>query len=136
MSKTYDLFISHSWNYTDAYEKLCDILDDASHFSYRNYSIPKDDPVHDTNNAQELYDAIRAKMAHAQVVIIMAGKYSTYSNWIKKEIRCAKDDLGKPILGIKPWASTQVSSVVAKNADEMVNWNTKSIVSAIRDLGS
>ena len=38
----------------------------------------------------------------------------------------------KPIIGIKPWASTQVSSVVADNATEMVGWNTNSIVKAIR----
>jgi hypothetical protein len=134
MSKQYNLFISHSWAYSDAYEKLCGLLNDAPYFSYRNYSVPKDDPVHDAANVQQLYDAIRKKMGYCQVVIIMAGKYSTYSKWIKREIKCASKDLGKPILGVKPWANTQVSSIVKDNANKMVNWNTGSIVSGIREL--
>lgn len=133
MAKTYNLFISHSWSYSDTYEKFCSLLDNAKYFSYKNYSVPKDDPVHDAANIQELYDAIRKQMAYSQVVIIMAGKYSTYSKWIKREIKCAVD-LGKPIIGVKPRSSTQVSSIVKENANEMVNWSTPSIVSAIRDL--
>ena len=46
MAKTYNLFISHSWAYGDAYDNLCSLLDKASNFSYSNYSVPKDDPVH------------------------------------------------------------------------------------------
>jgi len=38
----YNLFISHSWTYSDAYDRLVDLLDNASYFSYRNYSVPKD----------------------------------------------------------------------------------------------
>lgn len=33
---TYNLFISHSWTYSDAYDKLVNLLDDAENFSYRN----------------------------------------------------------------------------------------------------
>ena len=66
----------------------------------------------------------------------MAGKYSTFSKWINEEISIAQKEFfnGKPILGVKPWANTQVSSVVAQAADELVGWNTDSIVSAIRRL--
>lgn len=41
----YNLFISHSWTYSDAYDRLVDLLDNASYFSYRNYSVPKDNPI-------------------------------------------------------------------------------------------
>ena len=59
---------------------------------------------------------------------------SPYSH-IKKEINIAKNDFtnSKPIIGVIPWASKQVSSVVEDNADVMVYWNTKSIVQAIID---
>ena len=134
MEKTYNLFISHSWTYSDAYEKLCNLLNNASNFSYKNYSVPKDDPVHNAISAQALYDAIRVQMAYCHVVIIMAGKYATFSRWINKEIQCATEDLDKPILAVRPWASTQVSSVVNDNADLLVNWNTDSIVSGIRKI--
>lgn len=134
MAKTYNLFISHSWTYGDAYEKFCSLLNNDSSFSYRNYSIPKDDPVHDADNMQELYDAIKAKVVFCQVVVIMAGKYATYSKWIQREIKIAKEDFDKPILAVRPWANEQVSSVVSNAADKLVGWNTSSIVSGMREI--
>jgi len=135
MSKTYNIFISHSWEYTDAYEKLVKLLDDKSYFSYNNHSVPKDDPVHTNGTDRELKIAITNKMSNCHCMLVMAGKYSTYSKWIKKEIDIAKNSFlrEKPIIGIKPWANTQVSSVVKDNADIMVGWNTNSIVQAIKD---
>jgi hypothetical protein len=132
--KTRNLFISHSWSYSDAYDKLVSFLDDAPNFRYRNYSVPKDDPVHGAPNAEALYEAIKNQMVFCNVVLIMAGKYSTYSKWIQREIQIAKRDYDKPIVAIQPWANEQVSSVVAEAADLLVGWNTNSIVSAIREL--
>lgn len=134
MVRQRNLFISHSWDYADAYERLCSLLDEAPRFMYRNYSVPKYDPVHNAPNAQALYDAIKQRVQFCEVVIIMAGVYSTYSKWIQKEIQIAKKDFDKPILAVKPWANTQVSTVVQENADMLVNWSTNSIVSAIREL--
>ena len=132
--KTRNLFISRSWTYSDAYEKLCNLLDTAPRFSYRNYSVPKDDPVHNASDMAALYQAIKDRMVFCEVVLIMAGKYATFSKWIQREIRIAKVDFSKPIVAIRPWANEQVSSVVADNADLLVGWNTDSIVSAIREL--
>jgi hypothetical protein len=129
-----NLFISHSWTYGDAYDRLCDLLNAAPRFVYRNYSVPKNDPVHDAPTSALLYEAIKARMRFCEVVLIMAGKYATYSNWIQKEIRIAKVDFTKPVLAIQPWGNEQVSSVVVENADRLVKWNTDSIVSAIREL--
>ena len=136
MARVYDLFISHSWSYTDAYEKFCKLLNNANYFTYRNYSIPKDNPVHTSGTDRELYEAIKNKMLGTDIILIMTGKYATFSKWIKNEIKIAKSEFSnpKPILGIKPWADTQVSSVVAGAADELVNWSTTSIVGAIRRL--
>jgi hypothetical protein len=81
-----------------------------------------------------LYDAIKGQIVFCEVVIIMAGVYATYSDWIQKEIAIAKEDFDKPLLAVRPWANKAVSSVVANAADEIVAWNTGSIVSAIRRL--
>ncbi|NIA09493.1 MAG: molecular chaperone Tir [Nitrospiraceae bacterium] len=132
--KTRNLFISHSWTYGDAYDKLVEMLDAAPNFVYKNYSVPKNDPVHDADNATELYEAIKRKISPTHVVLIMAGKYSTYSKWIKKEIKIAKKDFDKPIVAICPWGAKQISSVVKDAADEIAKWNTDSIVKAIRSV--
>ena len=136
MAKTYYLFISHSWSYGSDYDNLIGLLEQAKYFDFRDYSVPKDDPIHDAPKDSDLYDAIKRQMTPCPVVIIMAGKYATYSKWIKKEIKIAKTEFSspKPILAVKPWATTQVSSVVKENADKIVGWNTSSIVSAIREI--
>lgn len=134
MARRYDLFISHSWAYHDTYDKLLALLDKDPSFPYRNYSVPKDDPLHTNGTDRELLAAIREQVRQASCVLIMAGVYSTYSKWINKEIQVAVDEYSKPIVGIKPWDNTNVSSVVRQNADKMVAWRKKSIEDAIIEL--
>jgi hypothetical protein len=127
----YNLFISHSWTYSDAYKKLVSLLDSNTSFNYRNYSVPKDDPVHNANSQTQLRAAIRNQMRHASYVLILAGVYSTYSKWINIEIELA-NEMGKKIIAIEPWGAERTSTVVKKNADRIVRWNSSSIISAIR----
>ena len=134
MVKQRKLFISHSWTYGDQYNRVCQMLNESPYFDYSNYSVPKDDPVHNAPTQSALRDAIKSKMTPCQVILIMAGKYATYSEWINKEIEIAKKDYAKPVLAIRPWASQQISSVVRENADLVVGWNSASIVNGIRKL--
>ena len=128
---TYNLFISHSWNHSDAFDRLIDLLDSKSHFYYRDYSVPKDDPIHNAPNERLLRDAIKRQMQPASCVLILAGVYSTYSKWINIEIDLAKQ-MNKTIIAIEPFGSERTSSIVKNAADYIVKWNTDSIVNAIR----
>ena len=107
MSKNHKLFISHSWAYSDQYKKLVDHLNNRAYFSYMNYSVPKDDPVHTNGTDGELHEAIKNKISQCHVVIILAGVYSSHSKWIKKEISIAKNEFSTPkkIIAIEPWGS-------------------------------
>ncbi len=130
----YNLFISHSWAYVDAYDRLSNMLTNAPRFEYKDYSVPKDDPIHDAGNAKELRAAIKTQMSSASTILIMAGKYATYSKWINEEISLAQNGFvyKKPIIAITPWGAQQISSVVRDASDEIAGWNTKSIIDAIR----
>lgn len=128
---TYNLFISHSWSYSNQYEGLVNLLNNAPYFIYKNYSIPKDDPIHNALNTCELKKAIRNQIKYASCVIILAGVYSAYSKWIKIEIELAQE-MGKRIIAVEPWGSYRTSDIVKRSADEIVAWNTNSIVSAIK----
>ncbi len=133
--KQYKIFISHSWSYSKNYEKLIKMLKADPRFSFQDYSVPKDDPIHNAPNATALSQAIQNQMRFCDVIIILAGVYSTYSKWINKEIALAKGFTNpKPILAIEPWASEKTSLVVKDNASKIVKWNTSSIVSGIREL--
>ena len=137
MEKKYHIFISHSWTYSDAYDKLKELLDKDINFSYIDYSVPKNDPIHNANNDTELYKAIKMQIAKASVIIILAGVYSTYSKWIKKEIKIAQTEFAtsKKIIAVEPWASERTSITVKTVADKIVGWNSSSIIKAIKELG-
>ena len=137
MSKTFHIFISHSWKYSDAYEKLIKLLDNAEDFTYYDYSVPEDDPIEGVKTDKQLEAAIKEQMAHSSVVLVLAGVYSTYSKWINKEIKIAQSEFKspKPIIAIQPWAAEKTSVTVKNAADKIVGWNTNSIVNAIKELG-
>lgn len=127
----YKLFISHSWAYGDAYEKLVNFFNEHPNFKWSDYSVPKSDPIHNAPSSQALYEAIKRQVASVNCVIILAGVYSTYSTWINKEIQIAKI-YSKPIIAVEPWGSERTSQIVKINADAIVKWQSISIVSAIR----
>lgn len=128
---TYNLFISHSWTYGDAYDRLVDMLNAKPYFSYKNYSVPKYDPIHNVSNDYQLKEAIRRQMQPANCILILAGVYSTYSKWINIEIELAQS-MGKKIIAIEPWGAERTSSKVKSAAHSIVRWNTDSIINAIR----
>lgn len=129
----YRLFISHSWTYGDAYEKLVGFFHEHPNFQWSNYSVPKDDPIHNAPTQKALYEAIKTQIAPVNCVVMLAGVYSSYSTWINHEIAISKDHFRKPIVAIEPWGSERTSAIVKQNADIIVKWNSASIVKAIRD---
>lgn len=128
----YHIFISHSWSYSDHYDRLLGLLNQNPYFYYRNYSVPKDDPIHNAPNSQLLREAIKRQIQPASCVLILAGVYSTYSKWINIEIELAKI-MNKKIIAVEPFGSERTSQVVKQNADVIVKWNSSSIISAIRN---
>ncbi|MCD4773771.1 MAG: TIR domain-containing protein [Bacteroidales bacterium] len=136
MANTKNIFISHSWTYSDAYENLEKLLNERGYFPFNNYSVPKDDPIHNAPFDYQLYNAIKDKIAPSSCILIIAGVYSSYSKWIDKEIKIAKTEFynPKPIIAIEPWGSEKTSKLVKDNADAIVKWQKDKIVEAIRLL--
>lgn len=124
-------FISHAWTYNAEYYRLVDMLDKANNFDFHNYSVPEHDPL-TTRTLSALGPALENQMRLAQVVLVIAGMYVAYSEWIDFEIAYAVRT-GKPIVGIRPWDSEVIPRAVSQNANIMVGWNTDSIVNAIRN---
>jgi hypothetical protein len=45
--RTYRVFISHAWAYSDDYRRIVQFLNDAPNFAWENLSVPEHDPVVD-----------------------------------------------------------------------------------------
>lgn len=136
MARTFNLFISHSWTYQNHYDRLISLLGERPYFSFKDYSVPKDDPIHNAPTQKALYNAIKTQIQPCRVVIVLAGVYSTYSKWIDNEITIATKEFSqkKKILAVAPWGAQRISSTVKENADLIVRWQADSIVNGIRKL--
>ena len=127
--KQYQLFISHSWKNND-YDNLIKLLDEAKYFYSLNYSVEKSEPL-PVRSSLGLYNGLKNKIAHANIVIIIAGMYVNYSDAILDEIEIATK-YNKPIIAVTPWGNSNIPIIVQQVSKTIVGWNKNSIVEAIR----
>lgn len=134
--KTYNIFISHAWKYTEHYNKVVQWLNEAQSegkFKWKNYSVPEHDPLIDPNTTvgkTKLKKELEGQIKPASIVIILAGMYAAHSDWIDFEIDTAVSNQ-KYIIGVKPWGQERIPTKVSNNANIMVGWNKSSIVDAV-----
>lgn len=133
------VFISHAWSYSGHYDTLADWIFNnnwsvgQASLNFRNFSVPKNDPILDANNDTQLRTALYNQISRSHVIVIPTGMYANYSKWIQKEI----DGAGvyeKPILAINPWGAQRTSSVVSNAAQKSVGWNKNSVIGGIWEL--
>jgi hypothetical protein len=133
------VFISHAWDHSEHYNTLASWIFEEkwsvgqASLDFRDFSIPKNDPIHDAPTKPELKQAIFNKIARSHVIVIPTGVYATYSEWIQKEIDGAKLH-SKPILAVIPRGQQRNSEVVLDNASDGVGWTKQSVIEGIWKL--
>lgn len=132
MAKTYNLFISHSWDHLDDLENLRTLLEERGFFNVDFLEVTPENKFK-SDNIYYLHACVKPLIKKADVVIGLAGVYASYSDWMQWELDTAIEN-NIPILGVIPWGQERVSTVVQDRADDIVRWNTESIIEAIRNL--
>lgn len=138
-TKQIHVFISHAWAHSSHYETLASWIFNESwsvgqaSLDFRDYSVPRNDPIHNATNDTQLKNALYDKISRSHVVVIPTGMYASHSKWIQKEIDGA-NFYGKPILAVNPHGQQRTSGVVVDNADSQVGWNKKPVISSIWQL--
>jgi hypothetical protein len=133
MMRTHRIFISHAWQYGDAYDRLVVLLNKARYFSYINYSAPEDRPLDlpSTVTKAKIEKALDNKIKPVHIVLVISGMYYNHRDWIQYEVDTAAE-YGKPIIAVEPWGSERFPSQLEPYVLERVKWNTDSIVDAVR----
>ena len=130
--KEYKLFISHCWDYKDAYYTVENWIDESD-IKWKNMSIPAHDPKN-ARSDKELERLIENNIKNSSLFIIIAGMYvSQHRVWIDKEIEIAQK-YGKSILAIKPWGNQRTPTKIQEIADNLVNWQKSSVIKGIKEL--
>lgn len=130
MANQYRVFISHSWTYVDDLKKLQRLLENRGYFKVEFEEASPDIPIN-SDNAYYIRSRLKQKISNSNIVLGIAGIYASYSEWMAWELDKALE-LDKPIVGVKPYGASRISLTVSNRAIEIVNWNTESIVQAIR----
>lgn len=128
---TRNLFISHAWSYSSAYNTVVSWLDNAPNFSWRNYSVPSHDCCEEKSTLG-LKKCLTRQISPATGVIIISGMYAAHSGWIDYEID-ESVRMDKVIIGLRPWGQERVPQKIQDCATVMVNWNSASLISATRE---
>ena len=126
------LFISHGWQYDEHYCKVVNWFNEEPIFSWKNCSVPSHDGLSDKTK-EGLRAALARQIAPTQGVIVLAGMYAAYSEWIDCEIDEAVR-MDKVIIGVRPWGHERISTRVSANSDIIVGWKRASVIGAVRDL--
>lgn len=135
-NRSYDIFVSHAWTADTDYNRLINLLNSDSTFKYRNYSVPKSDPLEinsetELGRQRQLTAKLKEQVRQASIVIIIAGMYFNYREWIQKEIEIA-NDMDKPILVVRPWGAERIPAELQRY--KMVYWNSANIINGIKDV--
>lgn len=81
----------------------------------------------------QMREQLRNQIRPVNCVIIIGGMWTNYSDWIQFEMNFAQQ-IGKPILGVRPRSAKVMPQAVINASTKVVNWNTESIVSGIREI--
>lgn len=126
------LFISHSWSYSERYLAMVGLLNNRKYFNWSNYSVPVDKAFEGMTKT-ELKEQLKNQIRPVQCVIIIGGMWTNHSEWIGFEMDFA-NEIGKPVLGVRPRGAQVMPAAVVSGSDKVVNWNSDSIVAGIREI--
>lgn len=130
MAKTYKLFISHRWEYSDLLDRLKKLLNNRGYFSAEYKQVEKGHPIN-SEYAPAIKAQITRRLQDSDIVLAIAGVSSSNSEWIAWEMDKAKE-LGLNVVGVIPWGAQRISQEVYSRSVVDVHWNTESVVGAIR----
>jgi len=130
MAREHNIFISHAWDYTADVESLRSLINARTHFNCIYSDVGKYEPIN-SSNAYYIKSRLKERILSSHLMIGMAGIYASHSDWMKWELDTALAN-NIPIVGVIPRGALRISSIVSSRANELVRWNTESIISAVR----
>ena len=123
------LFVTHDWEVSEDYLRVFEYLESANNFFYRNYSVPERPPVQDKEGLKE---ALRRQIAPTECVIALPDPYEKNQDMLTFQLLYAQAS-HKPVVLMKRFGSSvAVPKPLADLANEVVDWDERALVDAVR----
>jgi hypothetical protein len=124
------IYVTHAFASHPDYHRVFEYLEALPNFFYRNCSVP--DHLPSTGGKEALKEEYRAQLKMAEVVVVLSSLYIENEYWTTYQMDAAQAS-NLPLVAIEPFGVTaKVPAEVAKRAAEVVGWNERTIVDAVR----
>lgn len=123
------LFVTHLWAPADDYLRVFEYLESSRNFFYKNFSDPDRRPAGDREAQKQ---ELRTQMSTVEVVVGLSSLFAQDQDLVTFELLYAQASQ-KPVVLMKPFGSGKaVPKELADLADEVVDWDERALVDAIR----
>ena len=124
------VYVTHAFASHSDYHRVFEYLEAVPNFFYRNCSVP--DHLPGTGGKEALKDEYRTQLKTAEVMVVLCSLYVENEFWTTYQMDAAQaSDL--PLVAVEPFGvNAKVPAEVAKRAVEVVGWNERLIVDAVR----
>ena len=124
------VFVSHTFSSHPDYHRVFEYLESAPNFFYLNCSAPERPPA--IGGKEALKDELRKQINAAEVVIVLSSLYTESQSWLLYQMDAAQA-LERPLIALGSFGTDEkLPPEIVKRAAELVDWNKRSIVDAIR----
>ena len=124
------VFVVHGWIVDDDYSRLVEYMETAENFYYVSVSKP-DAPVTGGDGTAARRTALVDGLKNAECVVCSAGTWERYQDWARYAVERARE-LELPLVAIEHFGPRDMDIRLKGFADEVVGWDSRSIVDAIR----
>jgi hypothetical protein len=123
------IFVTHCWETSDDYLRVFEYLESQRNFFYRNYSAPEQRPQGDK---EALRENLRKQIAPCEAVIGLSSLFDAHQDLLPFQLLFAQAS-HKPVILMKPFgARKEVPKAILDLANEVVDWDERALVDAIR----
>jgi Thoeris protein ThsB, TIR-like domain len=124
------LFVTHAFASHPDYHRVFEYIESTPNFFYHNCSVP--DHLPGTGGKEALKEEYRTQLKSAEVVVVLSSMYEENEYWTTYQMDAAQA-IGLSLVAIEPFGGQQKTPAeLTKRAAEVVGWNERLIVDAIR----
>jgi hypothetical protein len=124
------VYVTHAFASHPDYHRVFEYLEALPNFFYRNCSVP--DHLPQTPGREALKEEYRTQLKTAEVVVVLSTLYLENEYWTTYQMDAAQAS-NLPLVALEPFGvSVKVPAELTKRAAEVVGWDERLIVDAIR----
>jgi hypothetical protein len=124
------LFVTHLFSDHPDYHRVFEYLESASNFFYANCSDPESIPA--SGGQEAIRETLLEQIRSAEIVVVISSMFSENNRLITYQMDAAQA-AGIPLIAVEPFGGAgKVSAEVEGRCAEIVGWNDRLMVDAIR----